>query len=76
MTADATRAERWWNMAAGLCLMVAATALVWGWHVEVAFVAATLGVVCWFLNMRGRFKRSIVEEVEETEDVGEEDENQ
>ena len=68
--------ERWWMIAAGACMMVAATALLWRWNVEVAFVSATLGIVCWFLNMRNRLKKSIVPEVEEDEDFGEEDENQ
>jgi hypothetical protein len=57
-------------------MVVAATALLWRWNVEVAFVAATLGMVCWFLNLRNRIKKSIVEEPEEDEASGEEDENQ
>ncbi len=73
MTTEVSRAERLWMIAAGACMIVAASALLWRWNLEVAFVAATLGVVCWFLNMRSRLKQSIVEE---TEDSGEEDENQ
>ena len=76
MTTEASRVERLWMIAAGACMIVAATALLWRWNLEVAFVAATLGVVCWFLNMRSRLKKSIVNDVEETEDAGEEDENQ
>ncbi len=76
MNTEATRGERLWMAASGVCLIVAATALVWSWNVKVAFVAATLGIVCWFLNMRNRLKKSIVTEVEEDEGFGEEDENQ
>lgn len=75
MASDAMRAERRWTMASGACMIVAATALVL-WEVEVAFVAATLGIVCWFLNLRNRLKSSIVQDVEEDEASGEEDENQ
>ena len=76
MAIEAMRAERVWMIAAGACMIVAATALVWRWNVEVAFVAATLGIVCWFLNLRNRLKKTIVQEVEEDEDSGEEDETQ
>jgi membrane protein implicated in regulation of membrane protease activity len=76
MSIEATRAERLWLMLAGACMIVAATALAWSWNVEVAFVAATLGVVCWFLNLRNRLKKTIVNEVEENQDSGDLDENQ
>jgi Zn-dependent protease len=76
VTIEATRAERVWMITAGACMIVAATALLWRWNVEVAFVAATLGVVCWFLNLRNRLKKTIVNEIEEHEDSGEEDEHQ
>jgi hypothetical protein len=76
MTGEALGWERWWMIAAGVCMIVAATALLWRWNVEVAFVSATLGIVCWFLNMRNRLKKSIVTEVAEDEDFGEEDESE
>jgi lysylphosphatidylglycerol synthetase-like protein (DUF2156 family) len=76
MTSEATRGERLWMAAAGACMLVAAAALLWRWNVEVAFVAATLGIVCWFLNMRNRLKKSIVEEIDENTDSGDVDENQ
>jgi lysylphosphatidylglycerol synthetase-like protein (DUF2156 family) len=76
MSVEATRAERVWMIAAVACLVVAGAALLWRWNVEAAFVAATLGVVCWFLNMRNRLKKTIVNEIEENEVSGEEDENQ
>jgi hypothetical protein len=57
-------------------MIVAGAALLWRWNVEVAFVAATLGVVCWFLNLRNRLKKTIVNEIEENTESGEEDENQ
>ncbi|HEV7844462.1 MAG TPA: hypothetical protein VGO69_12290 [Pyrinomonadaceae bacterium] len=75
MNIEATRAERVWMIAAGACVIVAFVALLWRWNVEAAFVAATLGVVCWFLNMRNRLKKTIVNEIEENEISGEEDEN-
>lgn len=72
------RAERLWMIGAGLCMIVAATALVWRWNVEVAFVAATLGAVCWFLSLRSRLKKTIVDnqEIHESVDSEETDENQ
>lgn len=63
-------------IAASVLMIVAIAALLFWWNVEVAFVAATLGMVCWFLNMRNHLKKSIVEEIKEDEDSGEEDENQ
>ena len=78
MTERAIEAERLWMIAAGLCMIVAATALVWRWNVEVAFVAATLGAVCWFLSLRNRLKKTIVDEPEinRDEDSEDADENQ
>lgn len=76
MTGETIYWERWWIIAAGLCLIVAAAALVWRWNLDVAFVAATLGIVCWFLSLRHRMKKSIIEpEIDEEEDAGERDEN-
>jgi hypothetical protein len=75
MGIEDTRAERLWLMLAGLFMIVAATALLWRWNVEVAFVAATLGAVCWFLNLRNRLKKTIVDEIEENQDSGDVDEN-
>lgn len=63
-------------IAAGGLMVVAMAALLFWWNVEVAFVTATLGIVCWFLNMRNHLKKSIVEEIKEDEVSGEEDENQ
>jgi hypothetical protein len=78
MTAETMQAERLWMIAAALCGIVAAAALVWRWQVEVAFVAATLGVVCWFLSLRNRLKKTIVDdhEIHESLDSEETDENQ
>lgn len=75
MAIEAMRSERLWTIASGACMIVAATALVL-WEVEVAFVAATLGMVCWFLNLRNRLRKSIVEDVEDVDEaMGDEDEN-
>lgn len=78
MFSDALQAERIWMAAAGLCMIAAAAALLWRWNVEAAFVAATVGAVCWFLSLRNRLKKSIVEErdVDEDEDDEETDEDQ
>ena len=51
--------ERIWIIIAGLCLIVAAIFLLQD-NINVAFVAATLGVVAWFLNLRERLRKSIV----------------
>lgn len=77
MASEILGGERLWMIAAGLCMIVAATALVWRWNVEVAFVAATIGAVCWFLSLRNRLKKTIVDdyEINETEDAEERDEN-
>jgi hypothetical protein len=71
--------ERAWMIVAGLCLLVAA-AFWWHDHINATFVAATLGVLAWFLNLRGQLKKKIVmadEPLEgEEDDFGEEeDEN-
>ena len=76
MAIEAMRSERLLMIASGACMIVAATALVL-WEVEVAFVAATLGMVCWFLNLRSCLRKSIVEDVEDVDEAtGDEDENQ
>lgn len=75
MIMEEGRDERLWMMASGACMIVALIALLWRWNLEVAFVAATIGAVCWFLNMRNRLKKTIVQEVEEETDAGETDEN-
>jgi Flp pilus assembly protein TadB len=76
VTEEATRGERLWMAASGACMIVAAIALLWRWNLEVAFVAATLGIVCWFLNMRNRLKKSITEPPDDETDSGDVDENQ
>lgn len=70
------RAERWWMIVASAFMIAAMAALLFWWNVEVAFVTATLGIVCWFLNMRNHLKKSIVEESKEDEASGEEYENE
>lgn len=78
MIGGAMEAERLWMIFAGVCMVVAALALVWSWNVEVAFVAATLGAVCWFLNLRNRLKKSVVtaNDADENEEAKSIDENQ
>ena len=60
--------KRLWSFVAGLCLLAA---LVLGWrnHLDATFVAATLGVVAWFLDQRNLLRaRSIEANAEQTED--------
>jgi hypothetical protein len=52
--------ERAWIIISGLCLIVAAF-FVWRSNLDGAFVAATLGVVAWFLNLRQRLRKTIIE---------------
>lgn len=63
--------ERGWIYAAGICLVSAAIFLARE-NLNAAFVAATLGVVAWFLNVRNHLKRNVIpaddpedEEIEE-----------
>jgi hypothetical protein len=78
MLAEALRGERLWMIVAGACMVVAAAALLWRWNLDVAFVAAALGVVSWFLSLRNRLKKTIVDEneIDEENTSGERDENQ
>lgn len=77
MIIGAMRAERMWMIAAGLCMIVAGYALLWRWNLDVTFVSAALGVVCWFLSLRNRLKKTIVNEneINEDEDSGEIDDH-
>ena len=51
--------ERTWTIIAGICLIVAAAFLLRD-NINVAFVAATLGIVAWFLGLRERLRKGIV----------------
>lgn len=63
---------------AGICLIVAA-AFWWRGNVDAVFVAATLGVVAWFISLRDRLRKlsiaadDVVED--ESPEPGEQDEN-
>ena len=50
--------ERVWLIVSGVCLVIAAT---FGWRAnfDVAFVAATLGVVAWFFSLRDRLRKNV-----------------
>ena len=55
--ADApARFPQLWLVAACLCLLAAAALWLLG-HADAAFVAAALGVVAWFINVRVRLRR-------------------
>lgn len=76
--------ERLWLIVATLCLIVAACFL---WRAQVdevygraAFVAATLGVVAWFLRLRTQLRKTIPPTIEthaedDTEETEIDDEN-
>lgn len=51
--------ERIWTIIAGLALIVAAAFLLLD-NTTAAFVAATLGVVAWFLGLRDRLRKDII----------------
>lgn len=52
-------ARQWWSVAAALCLVVAGALLLLG-RLDWAFVAAVLGVVAWFMNVRAQLHRENV----------------
>ncbi|HEX8138468.1 MAG TPA: hypothetical protein VF544_12825 [Pyrinomonadaceae bacterium] len=65
--------ERVWIIVAGLGVLVAAVFL-WRGNIHVTFVAATLGVVAWFLSLRDRLQKSILPVSEEEDDDDAEEE--
>jgi hypothetical protein len=65
--------ERVWIIIAGLGVLVAGLFL-WRGNVTVTFVAATLGVVAWFLSLRDRLQKSILPASEEDEEEDAEEE--
>lgn len=48
--------ERAWTIAALACLLVAAAFYLRG-NIDATFVAATLGVVAWFISLRNRLRQ-------------------
>jgi hypothetical protein len=59
--------ERIWTIIAGLGIVVAAAFLLQD-NMTVAFVAATLGVVAWFLSLRDRLRKNIIATGEDHEE--------
>ncbi len=53
--------ERVWAAISILCLMAAASFWLWRGDFDWTFVAATLGVVAWFLSLRNRLRSSNIE---------------
>jgi hypothetical protein len=51
--------ERIWSIVSGLGLIIAVIFLLQD-NMTVAFVAATLGIVAWFLGLRERLVKNIV----------------
>jgi type IV secretory pathway VirB3-like protein len=66
--------ERIWIIIAGLGVVIAAVFL-WQGDMTVAFVAATLGVVAWFLSLRDRLRKTILEAEEKQHSNGDQDED-
>lgn len=71
MREDGAKNRQGWLAVAGLCL-VAAVAFWWRSLLDATFVAATLGVVAWFLNLRAQLRRKLGDE-ESPENVDEEE---
>jgi hypothetical protein len=64
-----------WLAVAGL-LLLAAIFFLWRGLTDATFVAAALGVVAWFLNVRAKLRRNLPEEEEEEEEfAGDESED-
>jgi hypothetical protein len=59
--------ERTWTIIAGICLIVAAAFLLRD-NINVAFVSATMGLVAWFLGLRDRLRKNIVEGSDEAQE--------
>ena len=57
--AGADAGRQWWSIAAALCLVAAFALLLLG-RQDWAFVAAVLGVVAWFMDVRARLHRENV----------------
>lgn len=53
--------ERVWIAVSILCLIAAASFWFWRGNLDWTFVAATLGVVAWFLSLRNRLRSSNIE---------------
>lgn len=71
--------ERAWTIIAGACLIVAAVFLFQD-NMNAAFVVATLGVVAWFLRLRGPLRKAMQEDEsvragKEDNSSGDQDEN-
>ncbi len=56
-----------WLAVAGLFLL-AAIFFLWRGLMDATFVAAALGAVAWFLNVRAQLRRNLPEEEEEAEE--------
>lgn len=72
--------ERVWIIVSTLCVVVAAFCL---WRVQAseaygraAFVAATLGVLAWFLRLRTQLRKTIPPAPDEPTDEAEENEDE
>lgn len=60
-----------WLWAAALCVVAASVCLVLGFY-DAAFVAAAVGVVAWFLNVRTKLPRPPEEDADADADLAEE----
>ena len=69
--------EAFWSIVAILFLIVAVILLIRG-HIDATFVAATLGILSWFISMRQRLRQAIpvADDAPETELDHDGDENE
>ena len=70
---DAVKFEQAW-LAVACLLLLAAIFFLWRGFMDATFVAAALGAVAWFLNVRAQLRRKFPDEEEADEDSTEEDE--
>ncbi|MBA3241492.1 MAG: hypothetical protein H0T60_09750 [Acidobacteria bacterium] len=64
---DGVSMKQGWLAVAGICLLAAA-AFWWRGFTDATFVAAALGVLAWFLNVRSQLRRKFPDEEETDED--------
>lgn len=53
--------ERVWIIVSVLCLISAIFFWIWRDNIDAMFIAAALGAVAWFLSLRNRLRRSVIE---------------
>ncbi|MBA2339057.1 MAG: hypothetical protein H0V88_01565 [Pyrinomonadaceae bacterium] len=72
MNNELIKAESTWQIAALLCLLIAA-ACWWQTYTDATFVTAALGVVAWFVSLRQHLRKTVVESNAEAFNTSNED---